>query len=271
MTDFSGSWFTSFGIMQLEQRGSAVTGTYRYGSADGRIEGSVRGSLLRLRYSEGAQSGSGEFLLLRYGIFSGSYTPGGQKTRHIWEGHRGWDGLWETDFGRLRMIQESDRVLGFYTGAAQAEIRVRARGERMAFRYKEKNASGEGRFALASAAGRRGFRPWNGYRAPAAAGITWLVMLETHWQRSLAELEYAFGHMLREILARLPQVRVRHRFFHDAASLAHRCRELLYLSEPVILLIASHGRAEGLSVNGRLINTSLVMSEVNRNVRFYSK
>ena len=272
MTDFSGNWSTSFGAMRLEQRASKVSGTYRHGGTDGQIDGRVRGSLLRLRYSEGAQAGSGEFRLLRYGKFSGFYIPDGQKTRHPWEGHRGWDGLWETDFGRLRIIQERDRVLGSYTGAAGSELRGRASGGRLAFRYKEKNASGEGRFTLASdgaafsgewrPAGRGDFRPWNGYRAPAASGITWLVMLETHWQRSLAEPEYAFGHMLREILARLPQVRVRHRFFHDAASLAHRCHELRFLAEPVILMIASHGRAEGLSVNGGLINTSLVVDNL---------
>lgn len=272
MTDFSGNWSTSFGAMQLEQHGATVSGTYRHGCTDGQVDGRVRGSLLRLRYSEGEQSGSAEFRLLRHGKFSGSYIPDGQKTRHVWEGHRGWDGLWETDFGRLRMIQERDRVLGFYTGAAHAELRGRASGGRLAFRYRETNASGEGRFTLTGdgaafsgewrPAEQSDFRPWNGYRAPAASGITWLVMLETHWQRSLAEPEYAFGHMLREILARLPQVRVRHRFFHDAASLAHRCHELRYLAEPVILMIASHGRAEGLSVNGSVVNTALVIDNL---------
>lgn len=157
--------------MQLEQHGAKVTGSYRYGSTDGQIDGRVRGSLLRLRYSEGAQSGSGEFRLLRYGKFSGFYIPEGQKTPHPWEGHRGWDGLWETDFGRLRMIQECDRVLGSYTGAADSELRGRDSGGRLAFRYKETNASGEGRFTLAGdgaafsgewrPAGRGEFRPWN--------------------------------------------------------------------------------------------------------------
>jgi hypothetical protein len=55
---------------------------------------------------------------------------------------------------------------------------------------------------------------------------------------------------------------VRQRFFHDAASLEHWCRELLYLSEPAILMIASHGLAEGLSVHGNLINTSRVLDSL---------
>ena len=272
MTDFSGRWFTTFGTMLLEQRGSRVSGTYSYRGAEGRIEGNVRGSVLRLRYSEPAEAGSGEFHMLRHGRFAGTYTPRGRKKALAWVGNRGWDGLWETDFGRLRLIQERDSVQGSYSGGGQAEIRGRARGKTLAFRYQERNASGEGRFTqdhdgLAftgewRAKGQRAWQPWNGRRAQAAPGVTWLVMLEAHWQRSLAEPEYAFGHMLREILARLPQVRVRHRFFYDAASLEHWCRELNYLSEPAILMIASHGRAEGLSVYGNLINTSRVLDSL---------
>jgi hypothetical protein len=96
----------------------------------------------------------------------------------------------------------------------------------------------------------------------AEPGFTWLVVLEAHWQRSLAESEYAFGHMLREVFARVPGVRVRQRFFHDGGSLEHWCRELLYLPEPAILMIASHGVAEGLSVHGQVINTTRVLESV---------
>ncbi len=93
-------------------------------------------------------------------------------------------------------------------------------------------------------------------------GVTWLLVLEAHWQRSVAENEYAFGHMLREVFARLPQVRVRQRFFHDAESLDHWCRELLYVPEPAILMIASHGVADGLAVHGQVINTTRVLDSV---------
>ncbi len=272
MTDFSGRWFSTFGVMLLEQRGSRLSGTYSYRGAEGRIEGNVRGTLLHFRYSEPAEVGSGEFRMLRYGRFAGSYTPRGQKKALPWVGNRGWDGLWETNFGPLRMIQDRDRVLGFYSGTGQPEIHGRARGATLALRFKERNASGEGRFTQHDdglafsgewrAKGHRAWQPWNGHRAQATRGVTWLVMLEAHWQRSLAEPEYAFGHMLRAILARLPQVRMRHRFFYDAVSLEHWCHELNYLAEPAILMIASHGRAEGLSVHGNLINTSRVLDSL---------
>ena len=66
--------------------------------------------------------------------------------------------------------------------------------------------------------------------------------------------------MLREFFARSASVRVRQRFFHDAESLYQWCRELLYLPEPAIVVIASHGVAEGLSVRGKIIDTKNVFA-----------
>jgi len=146
------------------------------------------------------------------------------------------------------------------------------RGDRLEFRYHEPRTSGEGWFRMTDDGHAFGgawrpqdrveWSPWHGRRMRAEPGLTWLVVLEAHWQRSLAETEYAFGHMLREVFARLPHVRVRQRFFHDAESLEHWCRELLYLPEPAILMIASHGVAEGLTVHGEVINTTRVLESV---------
>ena len=82
---------------------------------------------------------------------------------------------------------------------------------------------------------------------------------EGQWQRSTAEPEYALGNMLREIFARRATVRVRQRFFHDADGLAHWCRELAYLAEPAIVVVASHGSAQGLDVHGEGIPTGRVL------------
>ena len=266
MTDFSGHWYTTFGPMLLAQQGAKVAGTYRCGTTEGRIEGTVRGRVFAFRYGEPKETGTGEFRLLRAGKFAGRYTPAGGKAARPWEGHRGWDGLWETDSGRLRLIEDDGGVHGVYAGAGESTVRGRARGGTLTFRYRERNASGEGRFELAEdhgsftgewrARGRRDWRPWKGHRVRPEPGTRWLVVHEAHWQRSFAEPDYAFGHMLREFFARRPQVRVRQRFFHDAESLRHWCRELPFLAEPAILVIASHGRAEGLSVHGRLIDTA---------------
>lgn len=188
------------------------------------------------------------------------------------EDSRGFDGVWESTFGRLRLVEEGGRVRGFYSGPGPSTLEGRTHNGKLEFRYREPAASGIGLFELSTDGlafegqwrTRKDvpWRPWAGTRLAAEPQVTWLVVLEAHWQRSLAEPEYSFGNMLREVFARRPGVRVRQRFFHDAASLEHWCRELLYLPEPAFLVIASHGSPEGLSVHGQVINTTRVLESL---------
>ena len=269
MINYTGRWFTTFGAMDLTQNGRAVEGTY--GRA-GTIEGTVTGDRLDFQYAEPGETGQGTFTLLRHGKFAGRYAPDGGYQDFVWEGLRGFDGIWDSSFGRLRVIQDEDRAVGFYEGVGPATLEGRLEDGRLVFHYEEPRARGEGSFELAQdglrfegqwrADGMPQWQPWVGRRVLPTPGLTWLVVLEAHWQRSLADNEYAFGHMLREFFARLENVKVRQRFFHDEASLGHWCRELLYLPEPAILLIASHGTPEGLSVHGKTINLGDVVSSL---------
>lgn len=269
---FVGEWFTTFGPMSLKQRGTKIVGTYRYGTTGGRIEGTVKGALLNFTYEEPGERGEGSFRLLRWGKFVGTYLQDGTARARRWDGERGWDGIWDSDFGRVRLIEENGRLHGFYEGAGPSVIDGEIRNGQLEFRYREPRVSGEGRFRLTDEGlayegewrkeGDADWLPWHGRRLRAEPGLTWLLVLEAHWQRSVAESEYAFGHMLREVFARVSSVRVRQRFFHDADSLEHWCRELLYLPEPAILMIASHGVPEGLSVHGEVINTTRVLDSV---------
>jgi len=272
VSGFSGEWFTTFGPMTLEARSASIVGTYRYGNTEGHLEGTASSGALTFTYREPDEHGAGTFRLVRPGKFAGTYTVSGEGRTRRWVGERGWDGVWESDFGRVRLIHEANGVHGFYEGAGPSVIEGQLRDSRLEFRYREPNAAGEGRFQLID--GSRAFdgewrpedgaewSPWRGRRLEAEPGLAWLVVLEAHWQRSLAESEYAFGYMLREVFARLPHVRVRQRFFHDAESLEHWCRELLYLPEPAILTIASHGGADGLNVHGQVINTMRVLESL---------
>jgi hypothetical protein len=266
VSDFTGRWFTTFGPMDLAQEGENVRGTYGQGNT---IRGTADGGRLTFRYEEPGESGQGWFGLPRHGKFAGEYLSDGVVEARAWEGVRGFDGIWDTSFGRMRLIQEEDRVFGFYEGVGPATVEGTLTDGRLVFTYQEPAARGQGWFDLADDGrdfggrwqqeGTEAWHPWVGRRVLAAPGQIWLVVLEAHWQRSLADNEYAFGHMLREFFARLQHVKVRQRFFHDEASLQHWCRELLYLPEPAVLMIASHGSPEGLSVHGKTINTDKVV------------
>ena len=96
-------------------------------------------------------------------------------------------------------------------------------------------------------------RALGGQRILPRPGLTWLVVAEAYWQRALDDNEFAFGDMLGELFARLPRVQVRHRYYHDETSLLHWCRQLLFLPEPAVLMLAGHGEPNGLTVNGKII------------------
>ena len=61
---FEGLWETTFGPMRLVSRGDGIAGWYSY--ADGTLEGTVSGGVLKFRYSD-AKKGEGEFKLERGG------------------------------------------------------------------------------------------------------------------------------------------------------------------------------------------------------------
>jgi len=272
MSDFSGRWFASFGPMNLMQSGARVQGTYGPPGVENAIEGTVQDGTFRFRYREADAQGEGWFVLERYGKFSGQWRPDGVEQWGGWVGQRAFDGIWDSTFGPLRLIQDEDRVHGSYEGLGSSTIEGRIDGERLVFRYQEPMAQGEGWFALAEDGlhfegqwkqdGTTQWGPWRGRRLVRKAGLVWLVVLEGYWQRGLRENEYAFGNMLREFFARVPHIAVRHRFFNNEASLAQWCRELLYIPEPVTLVVATHGSAEGLSAHGEPIGPAPLVNSL---------
>lgn len=266
---FSGSWKSTFGLLELSLQGTTASG--RYGSG-GTLHGHIDGCNLRFDYEEPGERGKGVFRLLRPGRFVGHYTPEGESQPRTWNGERGWEGLYDTSFGRLRLLHEANGVRGYYEAAGPAQLQGFTEGCKLHFGYEEVQVSGEGYFDLADdgesftgywrPSGEEEWRDWTGTRIHAEPSIQWLFVLEAHWQKSLADNDYAFGDMLREVFARLANIRVRHRIFHDADSLSHWCRELMYLAEPAVLVIASHGTERGLTVHGEMINTTRIMKSL---------
>jgi len=265
MSNFSGEWQTTFGHMNLTQEGTRVRGVYWYMSIECLIEGKVARGKLVFTYQEPTVRGEGWFELTRRGhAFSGTFRPEGADRWEPWEGERiGFDGLWNSSFGLLRLVEQEGRVQGFYEVGGAATLAGRHKGSRLDFNYREPTARGNGRFELAKDGlsfqgewkpqGAESWRPWAGIRVRPQHNLTWLVVLEAPWQRLLSDREYSFGNMLREFFARLTQVQVRHRFFSNEAGLRKCCRDVMYLAEPVVLVVATHGRPEGIPADGQMI------------------
>ncbi len=261
--NFDGRWTTSFGAMTLRQDGARVTGTYGTHGTENTIHGEVAGGSFTFRYEEASERGTGWFRLRRASSFAGEYLAEGHARTLPWQGWRGVDGLWDTSLGRLRLVQETGRVWG----SSELDAKVRLEGDlgdsgRLSFRlqgpalegggYLELDAHGytfDGEFAEQG----QSARELVGRRAMPRPGLTWLIVLETHRQHALDENEFALGRMLHELFVRLPRVQVRHRFYHDEGSLQRWCRQVLYLAEPSVLVLAGHGEARGLVAGGTVV------------------
>lgn len=245
---FDGQWATSFGPMTLQQVGNRVTGRYGRNGAENAIEGTVETDKLTFHYEEPTERGTGWFRLKRTGCFAGEYLADGNARALLWQGWRGFDGLWDTSLGRLRLVQEGERVWG----SSELDASVRLEGDieadgRLPFRVEGATLKGGGHLDIDDAGylldgewTEDGQSPGavRGQRAMPRPGFKWLVVLEAHRQRALDDNEFALGRLLREQLAPLPWTMVRHRYYDDAAGLMRWCRQLLYLPEPSIVLVS---------------------------------
>lgn len=175
-------------------------------------------------------------------------------------------GLWSTRFGLLKLRHDEDRVTGTYLSSGVARVEGVVAGDRLTFRYREQETAGEGWFQLAEDGhhfegrwredGATAWSAWKGERVLRSphAGKTWLVILEAPWQTNLSEPEYSFGGMLRALFAPSEDVLVRQRFFHDREDFQRWCAELCFVTEPIVLMIATHATKEGLSAGDMWIS-----------------
>lgn len=276
VASFAGDWATDFGVLKLSQDDDSVVGQYVLGT----VRGKVKGRVLTLRYTEDTVTGEAKFTLARdSSSFQGVWRQDGTKLWFVWNGKRlkseplGFAGLWDTSFGRMRLTADGSDVSGAYdypSGAASIEGEVKEK--RLIFRYKETEPAveGSGWFELSADGmsingmwrpdGTQVWQPWTGTRTTPKDGRVWLVILEANWERSIEEPEYAFGDMLDKYftMATARHVEVRHRFFHDAKDLTRFCRKIQFMTEPAVVLISTHGTAEGITVFGKTITADVI-------------
>ena len=188
----------------------------------------------------------------------------------------GFDGLWKTTFGPMRLTSQGDEVHGCYHyQGTTSSISGQIKNGRFIFRYVEpkdhgSTLQGTGWFELTEdgsairgkwrADGGQSWDDWRGRRARPQPGQAWLVILEANWETVISEPEYAFGEMLTNYfnMATARHVEVRHRFFHDSTDLRRFCQEIQFLPGPVVLLISTHGTAQGITVNGETIGAETI-------------
>jgi hypothetical protein len=276
MNDFAGKWQSTFGPMELVQEGNAVRGYYWYRDTRCPIDGTVNGKRLTFTYEEGPVQGEGWWDLAPKGqSFRGQWRVPDDTMWRPWVGTRvGFDGVWQTDFGRMRLVADGSRVHGFYEIAGGSIIDGQCTGSELQFTYREPDVQGEGRFVLADdgmtfmgewhAVGTARWMPWQGVRVR-PGNQTWLVILEVPWHAIAADRDYSFGAMLREFFSRQPEVRVRQRFFTNEQALRRQCRELALVAEPVVLVIATHGQPKGIPLDGSVVDAG-IMEECLREV-----
>jgi hypothetical protein len=272
---FAGTWETTFGRLVLTQEGDEVKGKYQMGpDATCTLQGKVEKDKLTFKYKEPDATGEGWFQLAQGGqSFDGQWRQTGDKEWRPWNGKRlvgavdkGFAGVWDTSFGKMRLVVQGDRIHGTYAYAAGSSMDGTIKDKKLVFKYKEPAAEGEGEFELSPdessftgrwrEKGKEKWEPWTGERVRPVAGRVWLIIVEARWERDLTDKEYAFGDMLRAFFARSAQVEVRHRYYTDEASLRKWCGEVAFLAEPAVLVLATHACPEGVTVDNKVIGAA---------------
>lgn len=193
-------------------------------------------------------------------------------------------GLWSTSYGKMRLVQDKKRVTGFYQGNPISRVfgfveqNMEKNRPVLYLQYKEKSAQGLAVFELSDKGDTffgkwqetsdkpftgttaefvnldtTDWQAWIGIKEKPVPGKSWLVVLEARWEDGLADKEYSYGNMLKSYFARTSAVNVRHRYFDNEKSLKKWCKEIPFLSGPVVLAIATHGLEEGIQVQSSVI------------------
>ncbi len=260
---FAGTWETSFGPMTLAEKDGTVSGYYVTGSTKNEITGSVKDRTFTFTYTEPGVTGEGEFVLAADGFsFTGKWRAKGDTAWGVWRGTRpkpiDFGGLWQGKAGPIRLTQDGEKVRGTYSwGGTPGTIEGTAKGGKLTFKYTESTGvKGDGTFTLTDdkgsfagtwkQAGSEKELPWpECKRVKPVPGKVWLFVVEQNWEGGLAEPEFAFGAMLKSFFAGSESVGVRTRWFTDSKSMTKWLREVVYLAEPVVVVVSSHGSEKG--------------------------
>jgi hypothetical protein len=186
---------------------------------------------------------------------------------------KSFDGVWQTTFGKMRLIQKSDGIVfGKYQFDLTSKIDGKIKNAKLEFRYTEKNISGSGWFKLNESGseftgewtedGKVDYKKWSGKKIEPVKDLKWLVVIEACWENSYLEKEFLFGDMLKSFFDRNPSVEVRRRTFTDEASLRLWLEDVQYIPEDVLLVIAGHGTSNGFVISNKDIPPTAISDSI---------
>lgn len=175
-----------------------------------------------------------------------------------WAGAEGFAGLWQTPYGRLRLVEAEGRYGGAYDYSGGGEVSGAVKDGELVVRYKDA-ASGDATFRLSEdgrslkgrwrADGADEWSSWDGVRLEPDSGRRWLYVVESRWEENLADREYTYGQMLKTFFDYSAKIEVRQRSFSDRNSLLRWLRQAAFLAEPVVVYVSAHGAPEGVETD----------------------
>ncbi len=156
-TDFSGSWYSELGVLQLTQNGNNVYGSYEMYT--GVINGKVSGNKLTATWDEEDTGNSGTLEFNMAGdkqSFDGYYQQQGDNQRSdrhgfllpAMQGNRNWTGFWDTDNGYMILRQSGNQVNGLYDLEGNTSIKGTVSGDTLSGTWSEGNNSGTFEFTM---------------------------------------------------------------------------------------------------------------------------
>ncbi len=180
-------------------------------------------------------------------------------------------GLWETTYGRVRLIEDNGQISGIYEISGPAKLQGHVQNKILKFKYEEEGNAGIGEFQISPGgqaftgkwrhSASDSWSPWNGTRVAPEPGISQLILLEGDWDAEKSD--YSFGAMLKAFFARNKSVKFHHSQITNKPTLLKQIRETAFLAEPFILVLAGHGSKDGILAADESVGASDITGAMN--------
>lgn len=146
--DWAGKWYSTRGVLDLEQEGAAVKG--RWGDKGGTLKGEANGRELTFTLEQGPETFKGTLELVDDGHF---FTGTVRESSVAWRGWRKnpeatkgkpakFGGTWRTSWGLMELEQDGDTVTGGFGAQGWSTFRGEVRGRRLLLKFKAPWGSG---------------------------------------------------------------------------------------------------------------------------------